>query len=63
MENPYHYRNKVTATFSYKKGEIFSGIYEEKSHSVVPVDSYIILQITRQSVFWMKILASIKFRC
>ena len=23
MENPYHYRNKVTATFSYKKGEIF----------------------------------------
>lgn len=38
MEDPYHYRNKVTATFSYKKGEILSGIYEEGSHSVVPVD-------------------------
>ena len=30
MENPYHYRNKVTATFSYKKGEIFSGIMRRK---------------------------------
>ena len=39
MEQPYHYRNKVTASFSYKKGEILSGIYEEGSHSVVPVDS------------------------
>lgn len=39
MEEPYHYRNKVTASFSYRKGEVLSGIYEEGSHSVVPVDA------------------------
>lgn len=39
MENPYHYRNKVSAAFSYRKGEISSGIYSEGSHSVVNVDS------------------------
>ena len=50
MENPYHYRNKVTATFSYKKGEIFSGIYEEKSHSVVPVDSCLLEDQTADQI-------------
>lgn len=40
MEQPYHYRNKVSAAFSRdKKGNIISGIYEEHSHRVVPVDS------------------------
>ena len=39
MEHPYHYRNKVHAVFSRKKdGTIVSGIYEENSHRVVPVD-------------------------
>lgn len=50
MKNPYHYRNKVTATFSYKKGEIFSGIYEEKSHSVVPVDSCLLEDQTADQI-------------
>lgn len=37
---PYHYRNKVHAVFSRQKnGEIVSGIYQEGSHRVVPVDS------------------------
>lgn len=40
MEHPEHYRNKVHAVFSYdrKKGAV-SGIYEEGTHKVVPVDS------------------------
>lgn len=38
-ENPYHYRNKVHAVFARQKnGEIVSGIYQEGTHKVVPVD-------------------------
>ncbi|MCR5005063.1 MAG: 23S rRNA (uracil(1939)-C(5))-methyltransferase RlmD [Clostridiales bacterium] len=40
MEQPYHYRNKVHAVFSRNRdGSIVSGIYEENSHRVVPVDA------------------------
>lgn len=39
METPYHYRNKVHAVLDHRKGNVISGIYEEKSHQVVPVDS------------------------
>ncbi len=40
MSSPYHYRNKVSAAFSRdRKGNIISGVYEEKSHHVVNVDS------------------------
>ena len=40
MENPYYYRNKIHATFQYRKGgEIVSGIYQEGTHRVVKVDS------------------------
>lgn len=43
MEDPYHYRNKVHAVFDRKKnGQIISGIYEEGSHRVVPVDACMI---------------------
>lgn len=39
MENPYHYRNKVLASFDTdKKGNIISGVYEAGSHRVVPMD-------------------------
>lgn len=40
MEQPMHYRNKVHAVFHFdkKKGAV-SGIYEEGTHRVVPVDS------------------------
>ncbi len=39
MENPDHYRNKVHAVFDYQKGKgIISGIYQEKTHLVVPVE-------------------------
>ena len=43
MEEPYFYRNKVHATFKHKKnGDIISGIYEEGTHKIVPVDSCLI---------------------
>ena len=40
MDSPYYYRNKVHAVFDHdRKGNAISGIYEEKSHRVIPVDS------------------------
>ena len=38
METPYHYRNKVHAVLDHRKGNVISGIYEERSHQVVPID-------------------------
>lgn len=38
--NPLNYRNKVHGIFGRdKKGNIFTGIYEEKSHRIVPVEN------------------------
>lgn len=42
MDNPYHYRNKVQAAFSERKGEIVSGVYQSSTHGIVPVDSCLI---------------------
>lgn len=43
MENPVHYRSKVHAAFGEdRKHNAVSGIYEEKSHRIVPVDSCLI---------------------
>lgn len=43
MENPIHYRNKVHAVFGEdNRHNPISGIYEEKSHRIVPVDSCLI---------------------
>lgn len=43
MESPFHYRNKVHAVFSAdKKGNIISGVYEEGTHRVVPVEECLI---------------------
>lgn len=40
MEQPAHYRNKVHAVFGEdRRHNAISGIYEEKSHRIVPVDS------------------------
>ncbi len=39
MEEPCHYRNKVSAAFTHdRKGNPISGIYQEGTHRVVPVD-------------------------
>lgn len=43
MEDPFHYRNKVHAVYDFQKGKgIVSGIYQEGSHRVVPVESCLI---------------------
>jgi 23S rRNA (uracil1939-C5)-methyltransferase len=43
MKNPYYYRNKVHAVFDHdKKGNPIAGVYEPKSHRVVPVESCLI---------------------
>ncbi len=40
MDDPYHYRNKVHAVFGEdRRHNPISGIYEEKTHKIVPVDS------------------------
>lgn len=43
MEQPVHYRNKVHAAFGEdRRHNAISGIYEERSHRIVPVDSCLI---------------------
>ena len=40
MEEPWHYRHKVYASFSKKKGgAVEAGIYEENSHRVISADN------------------------
>lgn len=43
MEEPFHYRNKVTAVFARdKKGNPISGVYEGGTHHVLPVEECLI---------------------
>ena len=43
MEQPFHYRNKVHAVFDRdRRGNIISGIYQENTHNVVPVEKCMI---------------------
>lgn len=35
MKNPFSYRNKVVATFGYKKGQIIAGTYERGTHNII----------------------------
>ncbi len=43
MKDPTHYRNKVHAVFGEdRKHNVISGIYEEGTHKIVPVDSCLI---------------------
>jgi 23S rRNA (uracil1939-C5)-methyltransferase len=43
MEEPYYYRNKVHSTAARDpKGNIVSGIYEENTHRVIPIEQCII---------------------
>jgi 23S rRNA (uracil1939-C5)-methyltransferase len=40
MEDPFYYRNKVHVVFDHdQKGNSISGVYEEKTHRVVPIQS------------------------
>lgn len=43
MEHPYHYRNKVNATFGrFPNGTYISGVYEEGTHNIVPIETCLI---------------------
>ena len=42
MDEPFYYRNKVHHVFSYAKGKVYAGFYEEKSHRVVDVSECLI---------------------
>ena len=43
MDDPYHYRNKVTAVFARdRKGNPISGVYEGGTHNVLPVEECLI---------------------
>ena len=43
MKNPKHYRNKVHVVFDHdRKGNPVSGVYEEGTHRVVPIESCLI---------------------
>ena len=43
MKDPYFYRNKVHAVFDRdRRGNIISGIYQENTHNVVPVEKCMI---------------------
>lgn len=51
MENPFYYRNKVSAAFSRdKKGNIISGVYEEGSHRVVLVEKCLLENETADAI-------------
>ena len=51
MEQPYHYRNKVHAAFARRRdGRILSGIYQEGTHRVVPVEDCLIEDGTADAI-------------
>ena len=51
MEQPLHYRCKVSAAFGTdKQGKIISGFYQPSTHKIVPVDSCMIEDETADSI-------------
>ena len=51
MKDPYHYRNKVHGVVAAdRKGNGYTGIYEEKSHRIVRVDSCLIENETADAI-------------
>lgn len=65
MDNPKHYRNKVHAVFDYdKRTGMVSGIYQEGTHTVVPVEECLIenLQADRIIQSVRKLAKSFKYR-
>ena len=65
MEEPIHYRNKVNAAFGEdRRHNAVSGIYEQKSHRIVPIDSCLIENEKADAIIVSirKLLKSFKIR-
>ena len=65
MDDPLHYRNKVTAAFALDgRRRIISGVYQSSSHRVVPVDSCMIEDMTADQIIRdiRKMLPSFKIK-
>ena len=50
MEYPYHYRHKVQAAFGVQRGKTVSGIYQSSTHTIVPVESCQIEDLTADAI-------------
>ncbi len=64
MDQPEHYRNKTHAVFGYERGKIISGIYEEGTHCIIPVDECMIENETADAIIRdiRKLLPSFKIK-
>lgn len=50
-QNPYHYRNKVHGVFGRdKKGTVFTGIYQQGTHNIIPVENCLIENETASQI-------------
>lgn len=59
MEDPMHYRCKVSAAFGHRRdGSIISGTYQANSHYIVPVDSCLIENETADAINYQLIVNS-----
>ena len=51
MDNPYHYRNKVSAAFgTTRSGMIISGVYQSSTHNIVKIDSCLLEDETADKI-------------
>lgn len=51
MENPYNYRNKVSAAFgTTRSGMIISGVYQSSTHNIVKIDSCMLEDKTADAI-------------
>lgn len=51
MENPYHYRNKVSAAFGMTRGgQIISGVYQSGTHRIVKTDACLLEDETADAI-------------
>lgn len=64
-QNPYHYRNKVHGVFERdKKGNVYTGIYQEGTHNVIPVEDCLIENQTASAILktLSQMVKSFKFK-
>lgn len=50
MIDPYHYRNKAHAVFAEANGKLYSGIYKQGTHKVVPIHGCLIENVGASAI-------------